>query len=97
MLRLKSCGLGEGGGRVLLRHCVSTPRSRRSAFARMRAVDGRYQRQSNTTLTSLDLHENGLEEGGGQALAEAPRVNTTLTSLHLNLDEITENGGNLEH
>ena len=62
-----------------------------------RAVDGRYQRHSNTTLATLDLHENGLGEGGGQALAEAPRVNTTLTSLHLNLDEITENGGNLEH
>ena len=59
----------------------------------MRAVDGRYQRQSNTTLTSLDLHENGLEEGGGQALAEAPRINTKLTSLHLGYNGLGEGGG----
>ena len=31
----------------------------------------------NTTLTSLNLGCNALEEGGGRALAEALRLNTT--------------------
>jgi hypothetical protein len=34
----------------------------------------------NTTLTSLDLCNNGLGEGGGRVLAEALRLNTTVTS-----------------
>jgi hypothetical protein len=31
----------------------------------------------NTTLTSLNLGCNALEEGGGRTLAEALRLNTT--------------------
>ncbi len=33
----------------------------------------------NTTLTSLNLSDNGLGEGGGRALAEGLRLNTTLS------------------
>ena len=37
----------------------------------------------DTSLTLLNLYNNGLGEGGGRALAEALRLNSTLTSLDL--------------
>jgi hypothetical protein len=38
----------------------------------------------NTTVTSLNLRENNLGEGGGpRAIAEALRVNHTLQTLYL--------------
>ena len=44
----------------------------------------------NTTLTSLDLPENDLGEGGGQALAEALRLKTTLKELILGENYLVE-------
>ncbi len=60
VLRLTSCGLGEGGGRALAEAL-----------------------RLNTTVTELDLDDNGngLGEGGGRTLAETLRLNTTLTEL----------------
>ena len=47
----------------------------------------------NTTVTSLDLYNNDLGEGGGRALAETLRLNTTLTSLDLGFNDLGEGGG----
>jgi len=47
----------------------------------------------NSTLTSLDLKNNCLEEGGRQAIAEALRVNSTLTSIDLDNNYVGEGGG----
>jgi hypothetical protein len=41
-----------------------------------------------TMLTSLNLHSNGLGEGGGQSLEETMRLNTTLTSLNLRENDL---------
>ena len=37
----------------------------------------------DTSLTLLNLYNNGLGEGGGRALAETLRLNTSLTLLNL--------------
>ena len=47
----------------------------------------------NTSLTSLDLSENSIGDGGGaSSLTEALRVNTSLTSLHLSCNSIGDEG-----
>jgi hypothetical protein len=60
-----------------------------------RAKGGRWAEtlRLNTTLASLDLSWNGLEEGGGRALEEALRLNTTLASLDLENTTQGEGGG----
>jgi hypothetical protein len=47
----------------------------------------------NTTLSTLDLENNGLGEGGRQSLAETMSLNTTLTVINLLSDHLREGGG----
>jgi Ran GTPase-activating protein (RanGAP) involved in mRNA processing and transport len=49
----------------------------------------------NSTLTSLNLGDNGLGEGAGRALAEALRLNTSLTSLKLMMMSFIFNNNDL--
>jgi hypothetical protein len=44
--------------------------------------------QTNTTLTSLNLKNNGIGAAGATALATALQTNTTLTSLNLERNDI---------
>ena len=46
----------------------------------------------NNSVTSLNLEENSLEEGGGQAIAAALRETHTLTELNLGDNSLGEGG-----
>ena len=46
----------------------------------------------NTSLTSLDLSGNSIDDGGASSLTEALRVNTSLTSLGLDGNSIGDEG-----
>jgi len=88
VLRLKSCGLGEGGGRALAEHCASTPRSRRSTLASIcleRSEGGRWAEplRFDTTLTLLSFSAIVWERVEGGRRAETLRLNTRLASLYL--------------
>lgn len=48
---------------------------------------------TNTSVTSLNLHQNGLGEVGGTAIAEALKVNTALEFINLGANELGEVGG----
>jgi Ran GTPase-activating protein (RanGAP) involved in mRNA processing and transport len=88
--------LREGGAGDWQGHCVSMPRSRRSALADLGEGRGRMLAEAlrlNTTVTSLDLHDNDLGDGVGRALAETLRLNTTLTSLNLGSNVLGEGRG----
>ena len=94
-LRLKSCDLGEGGGRALA-EALRLDTTLTSLDLRGNGLGeggGRALAETlrlNATVTSLDLSYNDLGEGGGRALAEALRLNTTVTSLDLNWNGMTE-------
>ena len=96
MLRLKSCGLAEGGGRALaealrLNTTVTSPYLHGIGLGegRGRAL-AKALRRNTVTVTSLNLGGNGLGDG---ALAEALRLNTTLASLDLRENGLGEGGG----
>jgi len=98
VLRLNSCGLGEGGGRALAEalRLNTTVTSLNLGWNRLREIGGRALAEAlrlSCTLASLDLSDNGLGEGGGRALAEALRFNTPLTSLNLSVNDLGEGGG----
>ena len=48
---------------------------------------------SNTTLTQLDIGENGIGAEGGGKLAHGFTINTTLTQLHIRRNLIGDEGG----
>jgi Ran GTPase-activating protein (RanGAP) involved in mRNA processing and transport len=50
--------------------------------------------KTNSTLTSLRLGGNWINDGGAVALAEALKTNSTLTSLNLNHNGINKDGAN---
>ncbi len=86
VLRLESCGLGEGGGLALAEtlRLNSTVTSLCLAINRLGEGGGRSLAETlrlNTTLTSLNLYGNDLGEGGGQTLAETLHLNTMVTSI----------------
>ena len=98
VLRLKSCSLGEGGGRALAEtlRLNSTLKSLNLSENDLGEGGGRALAETlrlNSTLTSLDLGGNGLGEGAGRAMAEALRLNSTLTSLDLCFNGLGEGGG----
>jgi hypothetical protein len=86
VLRLETCGLGEGGGQALAEalRLNATVTSLNLWNNGLGEGGGRALAEAlrlNATVTPLDLHDNALGEGGGRALAEALRLNTTLTCL----------------
>ena len=50
-------------------------------------------RQTNKTITDLNLNENNLGTPGAIAMAGALKVNTTLTCVDLSLNYIDDEGG----
>jgi hypothetical protein len=95
VLRLESCGLGEGGGRALAEtlRLNATIMSLDLGWNRLGEGGGRALAETlrlNTTVTSLNLGFNDPGEGGGRALAETLRLNFTVTSLDLGLNDLRE-------
>ena len=87
-LRLKSCDLGEGGGRALAEalRLNTTLTSLDLGSNGLGEGGGRALAETlrlNTTLTELNLYNNVVGGDAGRALAEALRLNTTVTSLDL--------------
>jgi hypothetical protein len=95
VLRLKSCGLGEGGGRSLLEalRVNTTVTSLNLGFNGLGEGRGRALAETlhlNIALTSLKLSVNGLGEDGGRALADALRLNITVKLLNLHANDLRE-------
>jgi Ran GTPase-activating protein (RanGAP) involved in mRNA processing and transport len=98
VLRLTSCGLGEGGGRALaetlrLNTAVTELDLHDNGLGESGGLMLAETLRLNTTLTELHLQDNVLGEGGGRALAETLRLNTTVTSLNLGGNGLGEGGG----
>ncbi|KAF9309416.1 hypothetical protein BG003_009787 [Podila horticola] len=48
--------------------------------------------KTNSTLTTLDLHNNSIGDNGSLALAEALKINSTLATLDLGESSIDDDG-----